>query len=150
MTEKGLLFDVFPPLAFTVYCKPEPQGSSKAFIPKGWKRPIITSDNRELKSYRQQVSVVALAEMRKAGLVPIDSKHRVRLTARFYFQRPKSKKKASPMVTRPDLDKLLRAVGDALSKGIYYGDDSQVTSFGDSEELYDEPERTEITIEAIP
>jgi len=35
-------------LTFQVYGEAQPQGSAKAFIPKGWKRPILTSDNAQL------------------------------------------------------------------------------------------------------
>ena len=35
-------------IQFTVYGRPEPQGSTRAFIPKGWKRATVTSDNPEV------------------------------------------------------------------------------------------------------
>ena len=41
-------------LNFTVYCHPEPQGSSKAFVVAGKAR--ITSDNKNLKPYRQTIT----------------------------------------------------------------------------------------------
>lgn len=133
-------------ISFTVYAKPEPQGSSRAFIPKGWKRPIVTSDNKGLKSYRQQVSIVALEAMREArALEQIPSKAPMSLTLRFYFKRPKSKSKKATPTVRPDIDKVCRAVGDALS-GICYQDDSQITSLH-AEKYYGEPERTEIQVE---
>lgn len=45
----------------------------------------------------------------------------------FYLQRPKSNKLSEPSNKKADLDKLVRAVGDALS-GIVYYDDSQTVS----------------------
>ena len=59
---------------FTVHGTPQPQGSAKAFIPKGWKRAIITSDNRSLKPWRQDVSAMASEAMQLAGVggYPID------------------------------------------------------------------------------
>jgi crossover junction endodeoxyribonuclease RusA len=129
---------------FTVYAKPEPQGSSRAFIPRGWKRPIVTSDNKDLKSYRQQVSIEAMSMMREHGLEPIPPKQAVSLTLRFFFKRPKSKSKKATPTVRPDIDKVCRSVGDALS-GICYQDDSQITRLV-AEKFYDQPERTEIEV----
>ena len=135
-------------LTFTVYGKPEPQGSSRAFIPKGWKRAVITSANAKLKSFRQEVSVTALAVMRKAGLEPIPAKVPVSLVARFYFQRPKSKSGKASMTVRPDADKCARSLGDSLS-GICFHDDSQVTVLH-VEKHYGNPERTEIEVKRLP
>ena len=138
-------------LAFTVFCRPEPQGSARAFIPKGWSRPVITSANKELKSFRQQVSVVAhsamITKQKESNylLQPFEKKASVRMILKFYFHRPKSKKSTAAMTTRPDLDKLVRAIGDALI-GICYHDDSQVNDL-QVKKLYGEPERTEIEIE---
>lgn len=49
----------------------------------------------------------------------------VSLIVEFYLPRPAAAKKRLYPTTRPDLDKLVRAVGDAL-KGIAYVDDSQI------------------------
>src|ERR1017187_9015348 len=99
---------------FTVYAKPEPQGSTKAFMRKGARFPVVTSDNKNLKSYRQQVAIVALGAMRDAKLEPIERKMPVEMSLRFYLARPASKsKKASPVV-KPDLDKLVRGIFDAI------------------------------------
>jgi Holliday junction resolvase RusA-like endonuclease len=130
----------------TVYGKPEPQGSMKAFVPKGWKRPILTSDNKDLKSYRQQLTVVAIAEMRRIGADELaKAKIPVELRVRFYFQRPQSKSQKAFPTCRPDIDKLVRSVADALA-GIVYVNDSQITKL-DAEKYYGQPERTEIEID---
>lgn len=133
-----------PAIRFIVYAKPEPQGSARAFMPKGWNRPVITSDNKDLKSYRQQLSIEAIAAVQKATLQMFPAKVPVSLTVRFYFQRPKSKSKKAYAVCRPDIDKLCRSVSDALS-GICYHDDSQVTMLR-AEKHYGQPERTEIEV----
>ena len=134
-------------IKFTVFCRPQPQGSIRAFTPKGWNRPVLTSDNKDLKSYRQQVSIVALAAMRDLGMEPIPAKQAVSLTAKFYFQRPKSKKKDAAMTVRPDLDKIVRSTFDALT-GIVFGDDSQVTELT-ATKIYGVPERVEIEASTI-
>lgn len=105
---------------------------------------MITSANKELKSFRQQVSIVALAAMRDVGAELIPAKQPVSLTAKFYFQRPKSKSKKAFPVVKPDADKLARSLGDSLS-GICYHDDSQITELH-AEKHYGAPERTEIEV----
>ena len=104
---------------------------------------IITSDNPDLKSYRQMVSVTAMLEMRKTGAERI-TKGPVQVSLAFFFRRPKSKSKKAFMVVRPDADKLTRACFDSLSN-ICYWDDSQVTDLYVTKR-YGEPERTEIEV----
>lgn len=135
-------------LSFVIYAKPEPQGSTKAVVPPGWTRAVITSDNKELKSYRHVVAWVAKTAMRDAGLTMIPADVPVRLTARFYLAKPPSvpKKRWAPVV-KPDLDKLLRATFDALA-GIVYERDQQVIS-ARADKFYGLPERVEIEVETI-
>lgn len=33
-------------VSFTVLGTPQPQGSAKGFVPKGWTRAVITTDNK--------------------------------------------------------------------------------------------------------
>ncbi len=40
-------------IEFTVYGVPIPQGSTKAFVPKGWTRPVVTHDSARTKPWRQ-------------------------------------------------------------------------------------------------
>lgn len=134
------------PLRFVVYAKPEPQGSTRAFMRRGMRFPVVISDNKGLKSYRQQVSLCAIGAMNANGRQPIPRKVPVGVKLRFYFKRPESKSKKSEMVVRPDVDKISRSVFDALT-GIVYFDDSQVVSL-DAKKEYGLPERTEITVEA--
>jgi crossover junction endodeoxyribonuclease RusA len=130
-------------LSFTVFGTPVPQGSSRAFIPKGWTRAVITSANSKLKPWRQEIAGTAKAEMESRGLALCLGA--VRLEAKFFFDRPKSlKKSALHKVTKPDVDKLLRALGDSLT-GIVFKDDSQICecvvlkAFGS-------PSRVEVTV----
>ena len=143
------LKDVFareagPPtvLRFSVAMTPQPQGSAKAFVVG--KRAIVTSDNAKLKDYRQMVAWSAQAA-RPAGWLPLDGPVQVTLT--FAFLKPKSapKKRTRP-TTRPDLDKIVRAVLDGL-KGIGYRDDSQVTSLSARKRFGYAPETT-VLVEA--
>lgn len=128
---------------FTVYGIPIPQGSTKAFIPKGWNRPIITSDNKKTKPWRQEIAGSALTAM--GGQSPAGKDTPVSVRVYFYFDKPKSTKiSVKAKTTKPDVDKLARAVLDALT-GITFEDDSQVT------ELYvmkrfGTPSRAEISV----
>lgn len=114
-------------IAFKVFGEAQPQGSSRAFVPKGHSRPIITSDNPELKSWRQLV-----AECANATLTMLPAADRallldgVRVSIAFYLPRPKTlPKKYTAHTKKPDVDKLVRACFDALSH-VLFRDDAQV------------------------
>lgn len=111
-------------IAFTVFGVPQPQGSTRAFMRKGARFPIVTSDNPKLKGWRQLVAEGASRALAGGRGVQFDGP--VKISASFFLARPKSLKgKVAPHLTRPDTDKLLRGLGDALS-GVLYRDDSQV------------------------
>lgn len=101
---------------FSVHGKPQPQGSTRAFVVNG--RAVTTSANKNLAHWRQLVSDVAQrhAHMHEGP---------VRLAITFFIPRPKARKKETWCVTRPDIDKAARAVLDSLTH-IMYRDDSQV------------------------
>jgi Holliday junction resolvase RusA-like endonuclease len=128
-------------ISFTTLGVPTPQGSMKAFMPKGAKHPVVTTDNKKLKPWRQEVAGCAINAM--AGIPPTDGA--VELAVRFYFQKPKSTpKRVTEMITKPDVDKLIRGICDAL-KGIVYRDDSQVVFKAGSKE-FGTPPRAEIEL----
>jgi crossover junction endodeoxyribonuclease RusA len=129
------------------YCTPEPQGSVRAFTPKGWNRPVLTSDNKDLKSFRQEVSKAAMNARAAAGFGDlVFVKHEpVEVAFAFYFARPPSiPKKRSCHVVKPDLSKLIRAAEDSLT-GIIFNDDAQVIRIR-AEKHYGIPERVELTV----
>ena len=136
-----------PALRFVVYCRPQPQGSSRAFYNKRMGRAIITSDNSKLKPYRQEVTQTVLAELAARHLAsPIAGKHiACWLELDFYLEKPASvpRRREYPVV-KPDLDKLIRATKDAL-KGALYADDGQVVGLRRAEKHYGIPERVEIS-----
>lgn len=114
-------------LTFTVFGKAQPQGSARAFLPRGSKRPVVTSDNPNVKEWRTQVAWEAAAALRAAGGTILTGP--VRVMARFALVRPKSlPKKVVHHVKKPDLDKLTRAVGDAIT-GVLFHDDSQIVQW---------------------
>lgn len=112
-------------LTFTVFGEAIPQGSSRAFMRPGMRHPVVTSDNPRLRGWRQLVAEAASAALEGVG--QYDGTGAVAVVATFYLPRPKSlAAKVRHHLTNPDLDKLARAINDALT-GVLWRDDSQVT-----------------------
>lgn len=134
--------------SFIVYGMPQPQGSTRAFIPRGWTRPVITSDNSKLKPWRQELAQTVMVAMGECGAQKVDRGVPVSIALTFYFEKPKSQRKSAlHKTTKPDLDKLLRAVLDALT-GIAYQDDAQVCECRVAK-VFDSPARVEIEIRTL-
>jgi crossover junction endodeoxyribonuclease RusA len=112
---------------FAVHGVPQPQGSAKAFMPKGARFPIVTSDNPNLKDWRLLVAAAAQPAAQAHGIILLATP--VGITLRFVLPCPQSarKRQGKPHMTRPDLDKLARACLDALT-GVLFQDDGQVVS----------------------
>lgn len=115
-------------LTFEVHGLPQPQGSAKGFVHRSTGRVIVTSDNPQLRSWRQDVAARASEAL---GDLPRPLYRRgqpVRLAVTFYLPRPQSApRRVLYPATRPDLDKLLRALCDALS-GLAFEDDAMVVT----------------------
>lgn len=126
---------------FTVLGRAEPQGSMKAFMIKG--KPVLTSDNAKMKPWRQQVGWVALEARGGSEMAPRGIP--VALEVIFYFRKPTgtSHRQFRP-TKKPDLDKLCRALCDAL-KGVLYEDDSQITGLI-AQKHFGLPERAEVIV----
>jgi Holliday junction resolvase RusA-like endonuclease len=133
-------------LQFTVFGKPEPQGSTRAFMVKG--RPIITSSNKKLKSWRQELSRAAMSACcdSEPDVWPLEKRLPVQVALHFFFK-PPQKFKLNQKTTRPDVDKLMRAVLDGMS-GIVYEDDSQV-AHAQISKTFGVPERVEIYVATL-
>ena len=131
-------------IKFVVYGDPLPKGSARAFVPKGWTRPIITSATKGLKGWEGKIAAAAGAQAN--GVLLTEA---VIVTVAFYLARPKSKpKKPIPHITRPDLDKLIRGATDALT-GIIWKDDAQAVEIHATKtyvETQEEAPRAEFTI----
>jgi Holliday junction resolvase RusA-like endonuclease len=141
-------------ITFTVFDKPQPQGSVKGFVipGKGGAKPraILTSDNAKMKPYRQQISWAALDACFKAGVSGIfaDKHVAVGVEFKFYFAKPKSiSKKRTHIVVRPDIDKTCRSTIDAMT-GIVFADDAQIVELKASK-YYGTPERAEVVVSLI-
>lgn len=116
------------PIRIEVLGKPVPEGSTKAIPYKskdgGTKVAIMHNKSSELMDWRYRIA----KEYTENG-GPYTEEYGVDIHVEFLFVRPKSVKpqKRPNMTVKPDLDKLLRAVMDALT-GVAYKDDSQVVS----------------------
>ncbi len=123
---------------FRVYGIPAPQGSKIPGVSsKTGKMFVREQSGKTLKSWREDVKNAALTAR---GVNPDDGisadsqiptlTGAIRLGINFYMPRPASvsvKKRPLPIVA-PDLDKLVRGVGDALKAAGVYRDDAQVVS----------------------
>lgn len=109
-------------VTFEVAGIPIPKGSMKAFNVKGCKYPVVTNDNEQTKPW---AAIVQYTARQHRPTVPWEGG--VGLHIIFNMRKPKSLPKLRPSwhLTKPDLDKLVRAIQDAL-KGVFYLDDSQV------------------------
>ena len=107
-------------LTFDVIGRPSPQGSKKSI---GNNRFVESS--KFLPAWRRDVKEAAENAVTVNGWTSVSGP--VELEVMFYLDRPSSVstvKRPYPIVP-PDLDKLIRGVGDALT-GVVYDDDSQV------------------------
>jgi crossover junction endodeoxyribonuclease RusA len=126
---------------FTVFGIPQAQGSMRAFMAGGKAR--MRHSSSKIVPWRQEIAQTALA----LGVTPIEGA--VGIDVVFSLPRPKSvsiKKRPLP-TTKPDLDKLVRAVLDALI-GIAYVDDAQVAQVAASK-VYGEPKAVITITDAV-
>lgn len=101
--------------------KPIPQG---ALVPGAAGR-MYWQNGVTLKPYRRAIAAAITAAL-PDGFEPIDAA--VGVLVAFTFGTKDEKKWWTPKATMPDTDKLVRAVGDALT-GVVYTDDSRVTQW---------------------
>jgi Holliday junction resolvase RusA-like endonuclease len=120
---------------FNVFVRgiPKPQGSGRAFLNKRTGQPIYVSKTRNVSEWRQAIKDMVAWQWEGP---PIDGA--VALSLVFISTRPKSAHKRVFHTVTPDVDKLTRAVGDAL-KGVAYTDDSRVISSAPTKLYGDEP-----------
>ena len=124
---------------FFVPGKPSPQGS-KRHVGNG--RMIESS--REVGPWRERVALVAHNAMEGRPVVS----GAVSVSVRFVMPRPQSARGDVPAVKRPDLDKLVRAVFDALTN-VVFKDDSQVVSVFASKRLAGPGDTVGVTVEVL-
>ena len=109
---------------------PKTAGSKRAFIPKGWTRPIIVDDCKKGADWKADLKAFAIAAYAGA---PLEGP--LCLDVRFTLPRPKSHSTSKGLratapawhQSKPDLLKLTRCLEDALT-GILWRDDSQIAA----------------------
>lgn len=113
---------------FVVYGLPATKGSVRSFLNRKTGKVVSLADNRRLKGWEAAVALSAQA----AGARPVLDAVSVALT--FLLPRPKGHlrkdgtvRESAPFApaTKPDVDKLVRAVLDGLI-GVGFRDDAQV------------------------
>jgi len=136
-------------LTFVVHSAAAPQGS-KRHLGNG----VMVESSKRVKPFRQDVRFTALDTVANDW----DRSGAMALTVDFHFVRPKSHltskgnlTKSAPLFptsrTVGDIEKLVRAVNDALS-GIAFDDDSQVVELH-TRKLYSDTALTIITLEHL-
>ena len=120
-------------VSFRVYGVPVPQGSKNVYRGR-----LVEAQGKKLKDWREAVKKAA-EDNYQGELI----EGPVELQVIFYITKPKTVKREFPTVPA-DLDKLIRAIGDALS-GSVYKDDSQIISIT-ADKRYGDPAGAVITI----
>jgi len=129
---------------FTLFVpgRPVPQGSKTAFISKSTGKPIVVDKDVRLPQWRMKITAAAIeaqaeyAHTMPSLVFPIEGG--IGITVGFVMERPKHHfgtgknadkvKPGAPVhpATMPDIDKLMRAIFDALTDAQVWKDDGQV------------------------
>jgi Holliday junction resolvase RusA-like endonuclease len=144
-------------LTFTVVGIAQPKGSTRMVPIRREIRSLrdvrVTSDNPQVKTWQGAVAKaawVAKQELEATARGTLEGP--VALQVEFYLYRPSGLPKSyhGPHLTKPDLDKLVRAVKDALTS-VVWRDDSQVTCLiaGKAYAGLGEEPRTVITVRPV-
>lgn len=130
-------------IEFFVPGLPQPQGSKRGFVSANGKVSLVESA-AGVKPWRSDVKVFAADAM--TGHLLISGP--VSLRCDFVMKRPVSTSKnrpTPPATKKPDLDKLLRAIGDAL-KGTVYAEDSLIVEIAGTKRIAEEGEQPGVNI----
>ncbi len=119
-------------ISFLVRGLPRAQGSCRAYVCQG--RAIVTNKNPNLNMWRELVRVEGRAH------APVTLwEGALNVSCYFTFSPTKARKKQGMShYQRPDIDKLLRAVLDALT-GVIWRDDAQVMILRGQKSYLDPP-----------
>ena len=133
-------------ITFTVPGIPQPKGSKKIVgKSKTTGRPIMINDAAGLKAWAKAVETSAMVERVRNGGTLLGP---VRVRVVFHMPRPDRPAFDVPAV-KPDIDKLLRAVFDGITKGRLWEDDARVV-WCLAEKVYGDPGVTVTLQKAIP
>jgi len=125
LTDRAVFVET-PTISFEVFGIPQTKGSTKAFMRPGMRFPVITNDNPKTKLWAAMIHYTAQQHKPLAPWIgPIGIRAVFGLPMPEAVAKQFQKGRRTAHTTRPDADKLMRALGDAL-KGLFYVDDSQV------------------------
>lgn len=116
---------------FDVVGSPAPQGSKSAVMIAGRPR-LLEGKGDQRQRHKSWRATVAAAAREAAPVDPFDGP--LQLTVEFRFPMPAARSKKIralgrwPKQSAPDLDKLIRSVGDALKEGGMIVDDARLVS----------------------
>ncbi|MFA5380029.1 MAG: RusA family crossover junction endodeoxyribonuclease, partial [Dehalococcoidia bacterium] len=113
----------------TIMGEPIPKGSTKSFYIKNLNRVVTTNANANTDAWESFIRLNAQEYLKARPGLFFGKGEALEIKATFHLSKPRSTpKKVLFPVTRPDLDKLERCVGDALNK-VLYADDSQIVKW---------------------
>jgi Holliday junction resolvase RusA-like endonuclease len=127
---------------FTISVTGDPASQGSHAIING---RIVQVNSKKHKAWRTAIVTEAISALPK-NWEPLDEP--VELIVNFYMPRPTSVKRPLPSVA-PDLDKLVRSVGDALAIAGVYTDDSRIVRIS-ARKLYAQGIEPGATIEVSP
>ena len=140
-------------LSMWIAGQPISQGSINGWSQVGTNRVTITdSHSDQLKPYRRRIADTAEVAMRSFAW-PRKTSLPIRTSYTFFLPMPKSRPSAirragiSYCTVKPDLDKLARAVNDALTIAEVYVDDSQIVM--DAHTMYEVFDHDLVGVEII-
>lgn len=139
-------------LAFFAAGVPAPKGSTKAFYVPRLGRAVVTEDNARTRPWAALVRDAASEAVAAHGCTGLYFTRgvAVSLSVEFVMPRPTSlPKRVTQHTKKPDLDKLARALKDALT-GIVWQDDSQVVALTARKRYAVGPERPGAHIVVTP
>lgn len=127
-----------------VYGEPAPQGSKTARVVNG--HVVMWESSKKLPGWRESVHMackVASLEHQVPILGPVE------LHVVFHMPRPKSVSRKYPN-TMPDLDKLLRSIGDSLQSSGVLSNDGQIVTIVAHKVYAETPADNGVEIEVLP
>jgi crossover junction endodeoxyribonuclease RusA len=124
-------------IQFFVPGKPATKGSTKSFASKRTGKIVTVSDCKRLKGWEKRVAGHALTAKRPGPL----SCGSIGMGIEFFLARPQIDHNDLP-TSKPDLDKLTRAILDALT-GVLYEDDAQVVTLNVAKRFADMEDASE-------
>lgn len=131
-----------PILIVELIGNPVPQGSHRAFMPKGAAKPVIVENNDErLRDWRTEMKRELRDTWSASPLGPDPITGPVAVGLAFRMHRPANPKHRNYPASAPDIDKLARAVLDSLTQAKVIKDDGLVVQLNTTK-VYDTPTTT--------